>query len=217
MQSRLGYSFKDIDLLNQALSHRSVDGLNNERLEFLGDAFLGVIIGEALFNKFEHAKEGQLTQIRSNLVKGETLASIARDFNLGDHLLLGQGELKSGGHRRSSILEDAMEAIIGAIYIDAGESFAKCRSVVLGWYSSRLDAIKISDSSKDSKTKLQEVLQERGLSLPRYSVVQESGEAHSKHFTVQCFVANLDKATLGEGSSKRAAEKQAAQAFLLIL
>lgn len=212
--AHLGYTFKDTSLFDLALSHRSFGKQNNERLEFLGDSLLNFIIAEALFNKFPTAKEGQLTQLRANLVKGETLAEIAREFQLGDYLNLGEGELKSGGFRRASILADAVEALIGAIYLDSSRNMEQCRERVLAWYRSRLDAVQLQATAKDAKTRLQEYLQERKKSLPVYTVVLEGGDAHAREFTVECSVGALSKACTAKGSSKRIAEKLAAEKML---
>lgn len=212
--ARLGYTFNDISLFKLALSHRSVGKHNNERLEFLGDSLLNVIIAEALFNKFPTAKEGQLTQLRANLVKGETLAEIAREFELGECLLLGEGELKSGGYRRASILADAVEALIGAIYIDSGRDMSVCQERVLTWYKTRLEQVQLQASAKDAKTRLQEYLQERKQPLPDYTVLMEGGDAHAREFTVQCTVEGVAKGCKASGSSKRIAEKLAAEKML---
>lgn len=209
---RIGYSFDKIELLTLALTHRSCGAHNNERLEFLGDSVLNFTIGEALYRRFPQAREGQLSRLRAQLVKGETLAEIARELALGDSLILGEGELKSGGHRRESILADAVEAIIGAIYLDGG--MAACRQRLLAWYQTRLDALSLDTSQKDPKTRLQEYLQARKVPLPQYTVVDVAGEAHAQAFTVQCSVALLPQPTLAQAGSRRAAEKLAASTAL---
>lgn len=209
----LGYSFKNESLLTQALSHRSVGSQNNERLEFLGDSLLNFIIAEALFGKFPDAKEGDLSRLRASLVKGVTLAELAREMNLGEHVVLGGGELKSGGHRRASILADTVEAIIGAIYIDS-RSFETCRSMVLKWFDDRLDQVTMDNVEKDPKTELQEYLQERKKGLPLYRVVDTQGEAHAKIFVVECVLRSLSLSTTAKASSKRTAEKLAAKEML---
>ena len=168
LASRLGYDFTDQSLFVQALTHRSAGAGNNERLEFLGDAVLSVIIAQWLFERFPSASEGELTRLRSSLVKGSTLARIARELDLGACLQLGGGELKSGGHRRESILSDALEAIIGAIYVESG--LDACRERVLDWFGDRLGAIVLGSDEKDAKTRLQEYLQSRGHPLPVYDV-----------------------------------------------
>ncbi len=210
-QSLIGYQFNDISLLETAVSHRSVGKNNNERLEFLGDSLLNCIIAEALFKKFEKAKEGDLSRLRSSLVKGDTLAEIAQQFNLGEYLLLGEGELKSGGFRRASILADAVEAIIGAVYIDS--DMDTCRNVVLHWFAERLSAITLSNTEKDPKTRLQELLQEKKLPLPQYIVVETSGQAHAMEFVVECKIDGK-KSSKAKSKSKRQAEKLAAQEML---
>lgn len=211
----LGHEFNDESLVDLALTHRSIGAQNNERLEFLGDSILGFAIGEALYQKFPDIKEGQLSQMRSQLVKGKTLAEIAREFELGDYLKLGQGELKSGGFRRESILADAVEAIIGAIYLDAG--MEACKKRVLCWYASRLEAISPQASNKDAKTQLQELLQSRKKALPQYTVLNTSGDDHQQHFEVECRVAGLSQVVIGEGTNRRAAEQAAAGKALTML
>ncbi|MFP8965579.1 ribonuclease III [Pokkaliibacter sp. CJK22405] len=206
---RLGYEFKDPTLAELAVTHRSCGNRNNERLEFLGDSILNCVIAEALYHHFPEAREGQLSRLRARLVKGVTLAEIAREFELGDHLHLGIGELKSGGFRRESILADAMEALIGAIFMDSDMDTAKAR--VLAWYASRIDKLDLNDTQKDPKTRLQELLQSQGASLPAYDTTQIEGEAHAQIFTVSCTIDLLDVPTLGTGSSRRIAEQAAAQ------
>ncbi|MDO6569937.1 MULTISPECIES: ribonuclease III [unclassified Gilvimarinus] len=208
LQSKLNYEFDDLALFSLALSHRSVGAANNERLEFLGDSILNFIIARALFDQFESAREGQLSRLRSQLVKGETLAELAREFDLGPCLLLGEGEMKSGGQRRDSILADAVEAIIGAIYIDS--DFDTCRQCVLRWYQPRLDDLNLDNPAKDAKTRLQEHLQSRKQPLPDYQVVNIEGEAHAQTFTVECHVSLLKNPEVATASSRRVAEKQSA-------
>ncbi len=212
LEQRLGHSFSNKDLLFLALSHRSVGAKNNERLEFLGDALLGSIISQRLFMQFPQAREGELTRMRSQLVRGDTLAEIAMEFNLGEELNLGEGELKSGGFRRASILADAMEAIIGAIFLDSDIEIAKER--VLTWYSSRLEDLKVDVVEKDPKTRLQEYLQEKRLPLPEYATLQELGEAHNREFVIECSISKPTHKASASNSSKRAAEKHAAQKIL---
>lgn len=215
LERQLGHTFKDQDLMVLALTHRSFAGRNNERLEFLGDAILNFVAGEALFERFPQAREGQLSRLRARLVKGETLAVLARGFDLGEYLRLGSGELKSGGFRRESILADALEALIGAIYLDAGMDVARQR--VLAWLSNELDGLTLVDTNKDPKTRLQEFLQSRALELPRYEVVDIQGEPHCRTFFVQCDVALLNDRTQGQGASRRIAEQVAAAAALVAL
>ena len=215
LQHKLGYQFQDPSLLKVALTHRSYAGRNNERLEFLGDAVLNFVAGEALFKRFPEAREGQLSRLRSRLVKGETLAVLARGFMLGDHLLLGSGELKSGGYRRESILADAMEAIIGAIYLDQGMAAAGER--ILVWLEEHFETLTLVDTNKDPKTRLQEFLQSRGCDLPTYEVTDIQGEPHCRVFEVECSVALLAEKTFGQGASRRIAEQIAAEAALTAL
>lgn len=215
LERKLGYTFKNQELMLVALTHRSHAGRNNERLEFLGDAILNFIAGEELFKHFPQAREGQLSRLRARLVKGETLAVLARGFELGDYLRLGSGELKSGGFRRESILADALEALIGAIYLDSGMEAARDR--VLAWLANELDGLTLVDTNKDPKTRLQEFLQSRGCELPRYEVVDIQGEPHCRTFFVECQVALLNDKTHGQGVSRRIAEQVAAAAALVAL
>ena len=209
LSKKLGYTFTDINQLKLALTHRSFGGSNNERLEFLGDSIVNFVIAEALYHRFQEAREGQLSRLRARLVKGLTLAEVAREFDLGDYLQLGSGELKSGGYRRDSILADAMEAVIGAIYIDAGMDTVRER--ILDWYKDRLTRLNLNDTQKDPKTLLQEFLQSRQQCLPKYDVISVEGEAHDQTFTVECHVVMLAESTVGVGSSRRNAEQQAAK------
>ncbi|WP_417224994.1 ribonuclease III [Amphritea sp.] len=212
LAKKLGYQFKDESMIELALTHRSHGKRNNERLEFLGDSILNFVIAEALYRRFPEAKEGQLSRLRAQLVKGETLAELAREMKLGDYLRLGSGELKSGGYRRDSILADAVEAIIGAIYLDS--DMDSCRPYILGWYQSRLEQTSLLDTQKDSKTRLQEFLQSRRAPLPDYELLSVSGEAHQQTFEIRCAVALLDQPTDGKGSSRRQAEQNAAKKAL---
>lgn len=209
---RLGYQFTDESLLERALSHRSFAATNNERLEFLGDSLVNLIIAEALYHKFPDAKEGQLSRLRANLVKGDTLGQIAAEFNVGDCLRLGSGEMKSGGHRRISILADALEAIIGAIYLDGGMDV--CRDTVLVWFAERLQNTSLKRDVKDAKTRLQEFLQARKCDLPVYSVEEVQGGDHKPRFTVACAVQGLSQPTTATAGSRKAAEQAAAQLAL---
>ncbi|WP_289031116.1 ribonuclease III [uncultured Paraglaciecola sp.] len=209
---RLNYTFAEPANLTLALTHRSADKLHNERLEFLGDAILGMVIGKALYLRFPKQPEGKLTRMRSSLVKGDTLAEVAREFELGDLLLLGPGELKSGGFRRDSILADAVEAIIGAIYLEAGMEL--CEALVLEWFAPRINALDPDAVSKDDKTRLQEYLQGRKLPLPLYEVTDVKGKSHDQTFYVECSVEGLTQTVLGRGNSRRRAEQQAAKKVL---
>ena len=211
----LGHTFNNPSLLVLALTHRSFGYNNNERLEFLGDSIVNFIIAEDLYLRFPQAREGQLSRLRARQVKGTTLAEVAREFKLGDYLQMGSGELKSGGYRRESILADALEAVIGAIYLDAGMDAAKTR--VLSWFAARLDAMSLNDTQKDPKTRLQEYLQSRQQPLPQYEVIHVEGEAHAQLFTVECVIEQLDYRPLGIGSSRRFAEQEAAEKVLQAL
>ena len=208
----LDYEFRQPALLEQALTHRSAGGENYERLEFLGDAILSFVISAELFQRFQAIDEGRLSRIRASLVKGDTLAAIARDLALGDCLSLGSGELKSGGFRRDSILADAMEAIIGAVYLDAG--IERARALILSLFAERLDQVDPSKALKDPKTRLQEYLQSRSLPLPEYEVVRVCGKSHAQTFTVSCKVQALNAQATAEGISRRRAEQSAAEQIL---
>lgn len=212
---RLGHQFSDPSLFELSLTHRSCGKRNNERLEFLGDSILNFVIAEALYAKFPEAREGQMSRLRALLVKGETLSEIARELGLGEYLRLGSGELKSGGFRRDSILADAVEAIIGAIYLDTDMDCA--RGFILSWYQTRLQALDLNETLKDSKTRLQEFLQSRREALPKYELLSVEGEAHAQTFHIRCEVSLLDTATEGVGNSRRQAEQEAARAALAAL
>lgn len=207
-----GHVFAAPALLAQALTHRSAGAPHNERLEFLGDAVLGVIVAEALYTRWPKADEGSLTRARAELVRESSLAGVARRLEIGPRLVLGPGEMKSGGHRRDSILSDALEAIIGAIYLDAG--FDACRRVVLPWFEEAVSAVPAGKVGKDAKTRLQEWLQGRQKPLPQYVLQQESGEEHARVFVVRCVVSDPPLAGEGEGGSRRAAEQLAAEVVL---
>ncbi|ACX83318.1 double-stranded RNA-binding protein [Aggregatibacter actinomycetemcomitans D11S-1] len=212
LQRQINYRFQNIELLKQALTHRSAGHQHNERLEFLGDAILNLTIGEALFHQFPKCNEGELSRMRATLVREPTLALLARDFKLGDYILLGQGELKSGGFRRESILADCVEAIIGAISLDS--SLTNATQIVCQWYQNLLKEIKPGDNQKDAKTRLQEYLQGNRLPLPTYNIVNIQGEAHNQLFIVECSIQNSDRTFIGKGSSRRKAEQAAAEQIL---
>ena len=213
LQRTIDYNFKDVSLLENALTHRSKGSNNNERLEFLGDAILGFVVAEILYSKFDQASEGQLSRFRASLVKKETLAALARKMSLGDFLLLGSGELKSGGFRRDSILADALEAVLGAMYLDGG--IEATRSFIESSLKERLNSLSLEGADKkDPKTCLQEYLQSRRLALPKYDVVATFGDEHNQSFEVGCVVAGLDEPVKGTGSSRRRAEQAAAQQAL---
>jgi len=213
--NKLAIIFNDIALLQQALTHRSMGAKNNERLEYLGDAILSFVIADTLYHKFPQSKEGKLSRLRASLVKGVTLAEIARELNLGEVLILGAGELKSGGYRRESILADAVESIIGAVYLDAGMDAAT--TLILKLFAERLDAIDVNENIKDAKTKLQELLQSRQYALPIYSVHEVKGSSSTPVFEASCQVALLDKMVIAQGSSHRKAEQKAAERVLVLI
>lgn len=211
----LGYQFKTPALLLQALTHRSFSGNNNERLEFLGDSVLNFIIAHQLYLRFPKLPEGDLSRLRAQLVKESSLAEIAFNLNLGDALKLGEGELKSAGWRRPSILADALEAIIGAVYIDGG--FLETELLVLKLYAEKLENIDPKSIDKDAKSQLQEYLQGKKIDLPDYNVLAIEGEAHAQTFRMQCVINKLNITSVGEGSSRRIAEQQAAQLALELI
>ena len=212
LEKKIGYQFKDENYFKLALTHRSANGTHNERLEFLGDSILSFVIADELYHRFPKVDEGDMSRMRATLVRGHTLAELGREFQLGDYLYLGPGELKSGGFRRDSILADAVEAIIGAIYLDSDTE--TIRGIILSWYQTRLDSIEPGVSQKDPKTRLQEYLQGRRKPLPTYTVTKIKGEAHNQEFTIECIVAGLDEPVIGKGSSRRKAEQSAADIAL---
>ncbi len=209
LQQALGYTFNRPELLLQALTHRSFGAGNNERLEFLGDSVLNCAVARALYEAFPDLPEGSLSRLRANLVRQETLADIAVALRLGDSLRMGEGELKSGGFRRPSILADALESLVGAVFIEAG--FDAAQRVVRGLFDPLVARIDPRASGKDAKTQLQELLQSRHLSLPAYQLVGTEGEAHDQFFTVECVLAKPALVTRGTGKSRRAAEQEAAR------
>ena len=211
LMKQIEYCFKDKTLLLNALTHRSVGQHNNERLEFLGDAILGMVIADELFHRFPECAEGEMSRLRASLVKGATLSELARNLSLGDYLKLGPGELKSGGFRRSSILADAFEAILAAVYLDS--DLETCRDLILRQLATRLDKVSPENIGKDPKTQLQEYMQARRLPLPSYDVTEVTGKAHAQTFTVECKVDDGDSVT-AVGSSRRKAEQAAASQLL---
>ena len=212
LKTSLAYTFADEQLLRQALTHRSAQGPNNERLEFLGDAVLQIIVSQIVFSDKPEASEGQLSRLRSSIVRDVTLAEVALALGVGEHLILGSGEKKSGGHRRESILADTLEAIFGAVYLDAG--FDAARQVICAAYGDRLQNMPDGADLRDPKSRLQELLQGRGLALPVYSVENVSGKAHKQSFDVSCSIPELDCTTSGHGSTRRDAEQEAALTML---
>jgi ribonuclease-3 len=211
----LGYVFLQPALCQTALTHRSVGADHNERLEFLGDSILNCTVARLLYDAYPNADEGALSRQRASLVSGETLAEVAGELGLGEHLRLGSGELKSGGFRRASILADSLEAILGAIFLDSG--FEAAARVVQHIIGPRMSGLPPAQDLKDPKTRLQEALQSRGLALPVYTLTEVSGEAHAQSFAVSCEVAMLGLATVGEGASRRRAEQVAATRLLTLL
>jgi ribonuclease III len=212
LKATLDYQFGDPGLLEQALTHRSAAGTSNERLEFLGDAVLDVVVSEAVFRAQPFADEGDLSRLRASIVRDVSLAEVAAELGIGVHLVLGSGEKKSGGHRRESILADAIEALFGAVYLDAG--FDVARQIVERALGERLRNLPDPRDLRDPKTRLQEWLQSRRLALPEYELVSVGGKAHRQVFEVLCHIEGDSLPTPGTGSSRRSAEQQAAQRML---
>jgi ribonuclease-3 len=215
LSQKLGYQFNNPQLLKMALTHRSSHDQNNERLEFLGDSIVNFVVAEALFQQFPKAQEGDLSRWRASLINRDTLGEIARSFDMGRYMFLGPGELKSGGSERLSILSCAMEAIIGAIFLDGG--FEVVRECILRWYEPLLKMLTNTTSMKDPKTQLQEHLQSRHMTLPTYTVMSVEGEAHQQVFVIMCTVEGIDNIVTGKGTSRRRAEQDAAEIMLGIL
>lgn len=215
LQQRLGYRFGDADLLERALSHRSIGGRNNERLEFLGDALVNFVIASVLYASKPAAEEGALSRLRASLVREESLARLARELDLGEVMRLGESELKSGGFRRDSILADAFEAVLGAIYLDGGFDAAQATALYL--FAALLADLPDAEALKDPKTRLQEWLQARARPLPRYAVLAEEGPAHARRFSVCCSLDDAEARTVAEAGSRRVAEQQAAAGMLQML
>lgn len=208
LERKLGYRFVDRGLLRQALTHRSRGAPNNERLEFLGDGALNFIVASVLYERFSSLSEGELSRARAYLVREETLLQIALELDLGSRMLLGEGELKSGGFRRPSMLADTLEAVLGAVYLDGG--FTAAEQVVQRLYDEIIKSLNPLHLYKDPKTRLQEYLQARKLPLPVYTVLKTSGAAHAQQFEIECNIAALEVSARGQGSSRRVAEQQAA-------
>jgi len=206
---KLEYSFNNIALLNEALTHRSYAAINNERLEFLGDGILNFVIADELFKLYPDVQEGDLSRLRANLVNKDSLAEIANQLRLGDVIKLGSGELKSGGFRRPSILADAVESILGAVYCDSG--FGSCRDLIVRLYANKLASPTDLQSLKDPKTRLQELLQSRRYALPDYKVIDITGQAHTQVFHMKCTIEQMNIEVNGEGKSRRKAEQIAAE------
>ncbi|MDG6777799.1 ribonuclease III [Thiomicrorhabdus sp. zzn3] len=212
LSKKLGYEFNDISYLQRALTHRSMGATNNERLEFLGDSLVNFIIADMLFHQFTKLPEGDMSRVRAHLVKGDTLAVIGKEYNLSDYLVLGPGELKSGGFRRNSIIADSVEAIIAAVYEDGG--LEACRDLVNRFYEKRLQELDPKKIGKDPKTRLQEYLQSQQQPLPEYSIISVNGAAHAQEFTVSCYVEKLNTKFEATASSRRKAEQKAAETAL---
>ena len=212
---QLGYQFHQAELLRQALTHRSHSSPNNERLEFLGDSVLNCVTATRLYHAYGKVAEGDLSRMRAHLVKEATLGDIAVSLKLGDYLLLGEGELKSGGFRRPSILADGLEAIFGAIYLDGG--FSEAERVINALYEPLVKELDPKTLGKDPKTLLQEYLQGRKIPLPQYNVIAITGEAHEQHFVMECVVASLGLNATGAGNSRRSAEQTAASNIFSLL
>jgi ribonuclease-3 len=215
VEHSFGHVFTQPELCHAAVTHRSAGADHNERLEFLGDSILNCAVARLLYDAHPDVDEGALSRLRATLVSGETLAKIAGELNLGDHLRLGPGELKSGGFRRASILADALEALLGAIFLDSG--FDAAAAAVARIMDARMSEVPAADSLKDPKTRLQEVLQARGLALPIYTLTAVTGDPHLQAFTVSCEVPVLDMSAVGEGASRRRAEQLAAAKLLQLL
>lgn len=215
LSKKLGLAFNDPQLFATALTHRSFSAKNNERLEFLGDSILGFVIAQKLYDRFPEASEGTLSRLRASLVNESSLASLARQHGLGDYLFLGQGELKSGGFRRDSILSDALEAIMGALFKDQG--IVACQQWIETLFAEKLDSLSATSGQKDPKTQLQELMQAKKLDLPEYTLVSMTGLSHEQTFTVKCTISILDEAAIGVGISRKKAEQAAAEQMLSLL
>ena len=211
----IDYQFEDSDLLEEALTHRSIGSFNNERLEFLGDSILNMVVAARLFERYPDSSEGDMSRMRARLVRGVTLAKVAAGIGLGRQVAMGSGELKSGGFRRSSILADSFEAVLGAIYLDGG--FEACRDVILGFFDPLIEQLPHVDQLKDAKTRLQEWLQGRGRPLPVYTLSHEDGADHRKTFYVSCRLPDDGRESQESGDSRRKAEQAAAAAMLALL
>ena len=212
LESRVAYTFKDVSLLEQSVTHRSFGDRNNERLEFLGDSILNFVVAAALFDRFPEAREGDLSRLRSGMVKQQTLAEIARELDLGGFLTMGSGELKSGGFDRDSILSDAIEAIIGAVFVDGG--IADARDCVLELYEERFAALTSSNIEKDAKSRLQEHLQGAGQRVPDYILIGTTGKSPNQNFEIECRSLSFNGTIRAKGTSRRRAEQKAAELAL---
>lgn len=212
LEQVLDYQFQNKELIKEALTHRSAGSKNNERLEFLGDSILNFVIAADLFQRYPESPEGDLSRIRASLVNKEGLYTVSKQLKLGDYLILGSGELKSGGYRRNSILADTVEAIIGAVYQDS--DFGQCQQLILKLYYELLENIPDADSLKDPKTRLQELLQSRKYGLPQYNIIEITGKAHNQQFKVTCEINELELQAEGKATNRRKAEQQAAEKII---
>ena len=215
LAKKINYTFKDAALLERALTHRSKSSNHNERLEFLGDSILNYVISAELFRIFPGLSEGGMTRIRATMVRKESLSRYARELDIGKFLLLGSGEMRSGGYDRDSILADALEAVFGAVYVDRG--IEQARKVILDLYRSSLESTDPNADLKDAKTRLQEYLQKKAQSIPKYEILEVGGDQHQQEFVVQCVVPGLSDPIVGKGSNRRQAEQQAASRALQLL
>lgn len=215
LSRKLGLTFNNPQLFNMALTHRSASSNNNERLEFLGDSILGFVIAQKLYDIFPEACEGALSRLRASLVNESSLADLARKLQLGDYLLLGSGELKSGGFRRDSILSDALEAIMGALFIDQG--IAACQQWIEELFAEKLQGLSLNNWQKDPKTQLQELMQSKKMDLPDYTLITMSGLAHEQTFKVKCSIPLIEETCIGTGISRKKAEQSAAERMLELL
>ncbi len=212
LMRKLDYEFNDISLLKLALTHRSKGSKNYERLEFLGDSILGFVIAESLYEKYPKESEGKLSRMRSSLVRQETLADVAKNLKLSDYLILGEGELKSGGFNRASILSDVVESLIGAIYLDA--DFSQANKFIQRYFKDKLTGLSVDGNYKDAKSQLQEFMQKMGLDLPQYQIIETSGEQHNQEFTVECSLPSRDETAIASANSRRMAEQKSAAIVL---
>ncbi len=215
LTKKLGLSFNNPELLTTALTHRSASSHNNERLEFLGDSILGFVIAQKLYDTFPEASEGALSRLRASLVNESSLAELARKYQLGDSLVLGSGELKSGGYRRDSILSDAMEAVMGALFKDQG--IVACQQWIEILFAEKLQSLSMNNWQKDPKTQLQELMQSKKLELPDYALLTMTGPSHEQTFKVKCSVSLIEETSIGTGISRKKAEQAAAEQMLVLL
>lgn len=212
LMRKMDYEFDDLNLLELALTHRSKGSMNYERLEFLGDSILGFVIAEWLYKAYPKLAEGKLSRMRSSLVRREALADVARELTLGDYLILGEGELKSGGFNRSSILSDTVESLIGAIYLDS--SFSSAESFIKSKFQKMMNSLSVESNYKDAKSQLQEHLQKIGTNLPEYEIIETNGQQHEQEFTVECRLPNRKESAVATAKSRRLAEQKSASAVL---